>query len=113
RGWQGGVGVLEWRSVGVEGLIKLIELNKLNRLHHSSPPTLHYSITPSLRLATFAEEDDAVGVGAFGHVIHSPTICGFGEGLIVDQDENWLETGGNAAGEDGLFEFGSAPMNLA
>jgi hypothetical protein len=33
------------------------------------------------------EQDDAVGVGAFEIVVNAPAIGGFGEFLVVDDDE--------------------------
>jgi len=35
----------------------------------------------------FAEENDAVCVGPASHVVNSPDVRGFGELLLVDQDD--------------------------
>ena len=43
----------------------------------------------------FAKKDDAVGVGAFKIVVHAPAVGGFGEFLVVDEDEDGFEAGGD------------------
>jgi hypothetical protein len=61
----------------------------------------------------FSEEDDAVGVGAFGVVLDAPAVSGLGEFLVVDEDEFGIQAGCNAAGEDGFFEFDFAAADFA
>ncbi|MEO8169094.1 MAG: hypothetical protein ABI623_12655, partial [bacterium] len=34
-----------------------------------------------------AEEDDSVGIRAFEIIVHAPAVGGFGELLVVDDDE--------------------------
>ena len=60
------------------------------------------------KIKLFAEQDDAVGVGAFGVVIHAPAIGGFGEFLVVDKNEERIKSGSDAAREDGLFQLDRA-----
>ena len=55
--------------------------------------------------SAFLEEHDAVCVGAFCVVVHAPAVGGFGEFLVVDQDEKRVKASRNAAGKDGFFEF--------
>ena len=50
-----------------------------------------------------AEEDDAVRVGALGHVAHTPAIRGLGELLIVDEHEHGFEARRDAAGQNGFL----------
>jgi hypothetical protein len=61
----------------------------------------------------FPEQDDAVCIGSFGHVVHTPAVGGFGELLVVDQNQERLQTCCYAAGQDGFLESGLAGMNFA
>ena len=54
------------------------------------------------------ENDDAIGVGAFGHVVHPPAIGGFSEFLIINEKEDWFQAGGGAARNNGFFQPGPA-----
>ena len=60
-----------------------------------------------------AEQDDAVGICAFEIVVHSPAVGGFGEFLVVNDDEHGFEAGGNAAGKNRFFEFSFSAMDFA
>src|SRR3954468_13339024 len=59
------------------------------------------------------EQHDAVCVCAFGIVVNSPAVGGLGKFLVVDEDEERTKAGGDAAGENGLFQFNGAGAEFA
>ena len=59
------------------------------------------------------KEDDAVGIGAFGVVVHAPAVGGFGEFLVVDQDQPGMKSGGHAAANDGFLQLDFAEADFA
>src|SRR5690606_23281237 len=61
----------------------------------------------------FPEQDDPVGVGAFGVVVDAPAVRGFGEFLLIDQNQLRLQSGLAAAGDYGFLESNLAGANFA
>ena len=61
----------------------------------------------------FLEQDNAVGVGAFGVVVDAPAIGGLGELLVIDQHQHGFETGRHTAGQNVFFELCLPAMNFA
>ncbi len=64
-------------------------------------------------LLRFPEQYDAVGVGALEIVVHAPAVGGFGEFLVVDEDEDGFQASGDAAGQDGFLQFDFAAPDFA
>ena len=59
-------------------------------------------------LTSFLKKDNPIGIGAFGVIVDTPAICSFREFLVVDQDQQRAQAGGDTAREDRPLKFDRA-----